>query len=314
MHDNFIRTILADKNVAIDYFRNYLPAFISQQLDFETLTQLPDTYLSEELQKTMSDILYTCKKKNAPGQLKVCLLIEHKSYPDKYTPVQIGGYIFSALQKQVANKEPLSMVIPVLLYHGQGKWKYQTLADLFENLTEEWKQFLPDFSYIYNNLGEIPDEKVEALENKFLAASLLVLKHSFEKEWLANNSLKMLVLMESASQGLQKSFIVYLFGRNQLKEAAISKLFESLSGKTKNTIMSTLDIFIEKGRKEGRKQGIEQGIEKGLVPGIEQGEERKSYEVVKNLLAANKFTTAEVANFASVSEAFVLQVKESLSK
>jgi predicted transposase/invertase (TIGR01784 family) len=205
MHDNFIRTILADKALATDYFRNYLPTFISEQLDFDSLTQLPDTYLSEELQKTMSDIVYSCRKKDATAEIKVCLLVEHKSYPDKYTPVQIGSYIFSALQRQINNKEPLSMVIPVLLYHGQGKWKYQTLAGLFENLTDGWKQFLPDFSYIYNNLGEIPDEKVEALENKFLATSLLVLKHSFEKEWLANNSLKMLVLMATASQRLQKS-------------------------------------------------------------------------------------------------------------
>jgi predicted transposase/invertase (TIGR01784 family) len=298
MHDNFIRTILADKGLATDYFRNYLPTFISEQLDFDTLTQLPDTYLSEELQKTMSDIVYSCRKKDAANEIKVCLLVEHKSYPDKYTPVQIGSYIFSALQRQINNKEPLSMVIPVLLYHGQGKWKYQTLADLFQNLTDGWKQFLPDFSYIYNNLGEIPDEKVEALENKFLAASLLVLKHSFEKEWLANNSLKMLVLMATASQGLQKSFIVYLFGRSQLREAAIRTLFESLSGTTKNTIMSTLDIFIEKGRKEG----------------FEKGEEKKSYEVVKNLLSANKFTVPEIANFANVSEAFVLKVREEMSK
>lgn len=116
----------------------------------------------------------------------------------------------------------------------------------------------------------------------------------------------MLVLMETASQGLQKSFIVYLFGRNQLKEKAIRELFESLSGKTKNTIMSTLDIFVEKGRKEGRKEGRKKGIE--------EGEERKSYEVVKNLLIADKFTVSEIANFANVSEQFVQKVNEDISK
>lgn len=46
--------------------------------------------------------------------------------------------------------------------------------------------------------------------------------------------------------------------------------------------------------------------------GIEQGIEKKSYEVVKNHLIANKFTIAEIANFVNVSEAFVRKVKNSL--
>ena len=37
-HDNFVRAILADKEIAIEYFKNYLPAFVSNQLDFSTLT------------------------------------------------------------------------------------------------------------------------------------------------------------------------------------------------------------------------------------------------------------------------------------
>jgi metal-dependent amidase/aminoacylase/carboxypeptidase family protein len=43
-----------------------------------------------------------------------------------------------------------------------------------------------------------------------------------------------------------------------------------------------------------------------------KGEEKKSYEVVKNLLAANKFTIAEIAIFANVTEAFVKKVKKTL--
>lgn len=63
IHDNFVRSIMADKSIAVDYFRNYLPAIVSNQLDFTTLTQLPDVYVSEELKKSMSDIVYSCRKK-----------------------------------------------------------------------------------------------------------------------------------------------------------------------------------------------------------------------------------------------------------
>ena len=119
VHDNFIRAILADKEIAVDYFRSCLPSLISEQLDFSTLTQIPDTYLSPKLRKTMSDIIYSCEKKNSSVRIKVCLLIEHKSYFDKYTSAQIGSYIFSGLEKQIHNKEKISVIIPILLYHGK---------------------------------------------------------------------------------------------------------------------------------------------------------------------------------------------------
>ena len=75
-------------------------------------------------------------------------------------------YFQNYLPGFIANKESLSIIIPVLLYHGKGKWRYQTLLDLFKNPDGEWEKFLPNFDYIYNNLGVIPDEHVEALNNK----------------------------------------------------------------------------------------------------------------------------------------------------
>lgn len=120
MHDTFIGAIMADRNIAIEYFQSYLPPFVAGKLDFSTLTQLPDVYVSAELQKTMFDIVYSCQRRDGKGEVKVSLLIEHKSYPDKYSPVQIGGYIFSGLQKQIEAKEKhLSLITPVLLYHGK---------------------------------------------------------------------------------------------------------------------------------------------------------------------------------------------------
>jgi flagellar biosynthesis/type III secretory pathway protein FliH len=69
-----------------------------------------------------------------------------------------------------------------------------------------------------------------------------------------------------------------------------------ITGNTQKTVMSTADIFIEKGRREGRKEGME----------------KKGYEVVKNLLTADKFTIAEIANFANVQEDFVHKIKKEL--
>ena len=69
------------------------------------------------------------------------------------------------------------------------------------------------------------------------------------------------------------------------------------------------DIFY----KVGEKRGLEKGLEKGLEEGEVNGEEKKSYQVVKNLISANRFTIPEIANFADVSETFVRKVKKSLN-
>ncbi|MBX3257779.1 MAG: Rpn family recombination-promoting nuclease/putative transposase [Chitinophagaceae bacterium] len=299
IHDNFIRSILSNKKMAAAYFKSCLPEFISCQLDFTSLEQLSGTYLSEELKKTMSDILYSCRRKGGKSTVKVSLLVEHKSYPDKYTPIQMGSYIFSALQKQAAGKEPLSLVIPVLLYHGKGKWQYRRLADLFEGIEEEWKQYLPDFEYVYNNLGTLTDTEVERLNNKFLKASFLALKHSFEKEWLGRNAVNLLVLASAGPKALQKGFIIYLYSRGDLKE---ENVLNSLPEPIKKTIMSTLDIYIEKGRKKGIEEGIEKGVEK------------KSREFIQNLLITERFSVPEIAGFAGVTEPFVKKVRASLKK
>ena len=297
IHDHFIRAILADKVIATEYFRNYLPVHVSSKLNFSTLTQIPDTYLSSHLRKSISDIVFSCEKNNPDEKAKICLLIEHKSYPDKYTPFQIGSYIFSGLQKQVENKEELSVIIPVLLYHGKGKWKYQTVASLFKNPEPEWRQYLPDFEYVYNNLGDISDEQVETLNNKFLLASVLALKHSFEKDWLRINARRVLLLIEEESEKLQKSFVIYLFSNSGLEEQAIEEILEFLPVMLKDTIMNTLDIFIEKGKKIG----IEKVIEIGKL------------DIVENLLRNTDFSTDKIAELTGVSEVVVIEIRNQIN-
>ncbi|UFH54262.1 hypothetical protein [Spirosoma sp. KNUC1025] len=53
----------------------------------------------------------------------------------------------------------------------------------------------------------------------------------------------------------------------------------------------------------------EEALEEGLEKGLEKGAAQKSIEVIKKLLLAEKFTDAEIANFASVTEEFVRKVK-----
>ncbi|SDH41551.1 Putative transposase, YhgA-like [Dyadobacter soli] len=183
-HDTFIRAIMGNQQIALDYFRACIPQHILDLLDFSTLRQLPDTYVSKDLQKSMSDIVYACQKVDGKGEVKISLLVEHKSYVDPYTPIQIGSYIFSGLLKQIGDGESPSLIIPILLYHGKVRWEYKTLVDLFEDMEPALQEFVPDYQYIFHNLGQISDDETQSLHNKFLAASLLAMKYSALKDAL----------------------------------------------------------------------------------------------------------------------------------
>lgn len=286
LHDTFVRSILADKEIAIDYFRTALPGYIAERLDFSTLVQLSDTYISKELRKTVSDIVYSCELKDGSGTVKISLLIEHKSYLDKYTPIQIGSYIFSGLLKQISNKEKkLSLIIPVLLYHGKETWEYRIVSDLFHGLNPELRKFIPDYEYVYHNLGEISDEAIQVLHNKFLAASLLALKHSVlkgdPKEWMP----LILGLAEGADVDLQTSLIVYIFVNSGLKRKEILKIINMVPVTIKKTAMTTLDYLREEGWELGVKQKTEKAVRNMIREGFETDVICKILEVTPKYVA-----------------------------
>ncbi len=303
-HDKFIRGILADKGIALDYFRACLPGYVLDRLDFSTLTQLPDTYVSKELRKTISDIVYSCQRKDGKGEVKISLLIEHKSYVDAYTPIQVGSYIFSGLLKQISNREKPSLIIPVLLYHGKERWEYRTLSEIFEDLDPELKGFVPDYEYIYHNLGEISDEQIQALHNKFLSASFLALKYSLLKAELENLIPTILALAgaDGVESNLYSNLIVYIFESSGLDEVRILAILEKLPIKIKDRVMSTLDIFVEKGIKIGEEKGIKIGEEKG------RQEERE--KTARNLIKISNLSDEQIATATDLSLEHVARLRK----
>ncbi|MCE6991153.1 Rpn family recombination-promoting nuclease/putative transposase [Dyadobacter sp. CY323] len=285
-HDTFIRAIMGNQQVALDYFRTCLPQNIQDMLDFSTLRQLPDTYVSKDLQKSISDIVYTCRKADGIEEVKISLLVEHKSYIDKYTPIQMGSYLFSGFLKQIGNGEAPSLIIPILLYHGKAHLEYKTLAGLFDILEPALQGFVPDYQYIFHNLGEIPDEEIQALHNKFLAASLLAMKYSVLKDRLKTLVPTILTLASETEKNLQKSLIVYTFVNSGLSEDQIFAFVTSLPIQNKETVMDTLEIFVEKGRKE------------------------KTQTAVKNLIKQSLLTDEQIASAMEVSVSYVSDIRK----
>ncbi len=64
--------------------------------------------------------------------------------------------------------------------------------------------------------------------------------------------------------------------------------------------------LLEEGKEKGKKEGIKEGFQKG--------KERKSYEVVRNLITKMGLTDSQVADIAGVTVNFVKKVRKELKK
>ena len=83
--------------VAQDLFKQYLPADVLPHMNLGTLKLSPTSFVGNQLKTYLSDIVYEVEINEQPGYLSI--IIEHKSYPDKWLPLQLQLYIIEGMMQ-----------------------------------------------------------------------------------------------------------------------------------------------------------------------------------------------------------------------
>ena len=145
-HDKFFGESFQHKEVMIAYSQHFLPKSVSSQLDYKTLVLDNQSYINEELKDFFSDIVYHCQTKTTHGKekqsLRIALLFEHKSYVPKYPLLQVLEYILLIWKEDQKQKRALTLVIPIVIYHGEGNWKHKEFTDMFPVIPDFLKVLL----------------------------------------------------------------------------------------------------------------------------------------------------------------------------
>ena len=149
---------------------------------------------------------------------------------------------------------------------------------------------------------EQEEESLSKDENPFAIVILTVLlalkKKKLDDESLfgLKYSLAKNLLQRNISKRKMDDLMIFLQLYVTFADSEYNVKFESIIDELTETwkAMSLREMVLDVVKKEGR----EEGIEKGKI------------EVVQNLLKAERFTIAEIANFANVTEEFVLNVKK----
>jgi predicted transposase/invertase (TIGR01784 family) len=261
IHDKFMKELLSDKEVAIAFLREYMPKEIIEHIEINSISQENTTYISSNLQESFSDIVWRFETKTEP--LKVCLLLEHKSYKDPNVVFQILEYLALGYQQQLKNQKKAELIVPILYYHGESKWYLKDFESYFDKYPAEFKHYLPAYKNEFINLNSLGIEQITSLQNGMLKSALLIQRHYFDPEQLHKNIFNIIKSLEPYfEKNLSNSIFVYLIHFLEFDKAKLLENIENFPKDFNDKIMSLYDQLI--------KEGFEKGIEKGKTEGTEK--------------------------------------------
>lgn len=264
-HDKFFKDNFSRQDIARAFVEETFPASLLEKLRLDTFTLSNASYIDTTLEEYFADIVYTCQY--GAQSVQIAILFEHKSYKETYPHFQLLRYLLNSWEQARKQKQPPTLLIPVIIYHGRAAWEYEPLPAYFGEVDAGLIRFLPDFEYLLVNISRYSDEQILSFQNRFLATSLFLMKHRTNEERLLAQRDRLFVWLENEvnpereSDYLQTA-VVYLFRNLDFRSRTFyDQLFSSPQNNRK--AMSTYDYLLSEGRKEGRKEGREEGRMEG---------------------------------------------------
>jgi len=155
-HDRFFRSVFSDPDNVRDLLRNSLPPRVLQLLDLESIELSEESFIDERLSLYQSDILIRARTRASP--VLIYILVDHKSYPDKWTVFQLLVYMVRIWERERSKnrkRNKLPCIIPIVFYHGSRKWSYPLAFSSYVNAEEKLACYVPDFRLVMFDLQKV---------------------------------------------------------------------------------------------------------------------------------------------------------------
>jgi len=183
-HDRFFRAFFGEPQRFAALLQTFLPPELLRHIDCSSLEVQRESYIDKRLRGQFSDLVVSARLRVADGgealDSRIYILTEHKSYHDRRALVQILRY-----QTSIWNRErdeqpqrPLTVVLPILLYHGPPRQISGRFRDEFvlpANFPSSMSSRVTDFTVEVINLSTDADELIEG--ELLIRSALLCMKH-----------------------------------------------------------------------------------------------------------------------------------------
>jgi predicted transposase/invertase (TIGR01784 family) len=301
-HDVYFKSFFGRTENAREFFKLYLPSELATALDWPTLELDKDTYVSERLREYFSDLVYRVRRKDGSAAM-LHLLLEHKSTPERWTPLQLLGYQFEIWERAKQNcGDKLPLIVPVVIYHGQRVWNVPlSFHELVEGAeSAPWNRYVPQFRYHLFDLSRITEEQLRG--SPALRNALLLMKYIFAQK--IDRQLKQIAdnLGSQANRHDVVPMITYLAATRQ--EAEVQGFLHHLTSYVPK-LGGEMETYAETLIKRGLQQGLSEGLNKGRSEG--QSEEALSFALY---LLTNQFGQLSTRMQAAIRKLSVEQLRQ----
>jgi predicted transposase YdaD len=146
-HDHFARRTFDVVDHTRALLRTQLPPELLAKLRLDTLQHTRETFLSSGENEKRIDLLYSANFVDGTEVL-IYFLLEHKSYVDRRIALQLLEYVLKIHDWRRRNNQPLCVVIPIVIYHGDKPWDEPTSLRDKIPASQQLSGFIPDMQAI----------------------------------------------------------------------------------------------------------------------------------------------------------------------
>ena len=274
-HDALFRQTFEDPQHAAGLLREILPAALALAIDWATLTLIPGSFVDEKLRSRHADLLFTAKA--AGKTLLIYVVLEHKSFGDRFTALQVLGYTVRVLERfrqDHPEATALPPVVPVVVHHGKRGWHApRTVLELvaLDQFSPAVRKVLaplqPNLHFLLDDLAMVPESRLRGRKTTPQATLTLLALHFvrdaiegdpvvFVQRWLP--LWRALWADPAGKFGLLSLFsylAAHLEAPKERFKVAVAHIHEE------NEIMG----------KTIADQWLDEGMQKGLIKGMQKG-------------------------------------------
>lgn len=264
-HDKLFRSVFSDPAEAAVLLRDVLPAPLRRDIRWNTLSLLPGSFLDDQLRATESDLLFEVFHAGLPEPIRLYVLLEHQSSPDRWMAFRLLKYCCRIWDRDATGSNRLSPIVPVVFYLGPRRWNHPTeLAELFPQACHEWS-WVPRFNYLLLDRSGMEPEQATGDTGGRIAQLLMfaVFTTSMRSVHRALELAASLVAAEGTRHWPQ--FLKYLLATQEREGVeAFAQALQRHGNRKGGEIMSYAQQLLDEGLAEGKRQGKVEVIE-GLL-------------------------------------------------
>jgi predicted transposase/invertase (TIGR01784 family) len=303
VHDKlFTDTFNNPENVRA-FLKLALPATLLQSIDLSVLALDQTKYVDRRFIDSLSDLAVKTRLKTGTDT-DIYMVFEHKSYRPGVAAIfmQVLSFMYLKWQKDLDAKKPLSVIIPLVFYHGKEEWNIPRSFNRQFDVPEEIREFLLDYKYVLFDTADWDfhgQRNAELKDNVFLLTALAAMKSAFNNDMESIAEIFNFWREKGFASDTDKAvfFLTYISETRDISQDTLKKALKA-SQINGGDIMPTL---AQRLRKEGEKIGEERGEERGEKRGIR----KEKLEMAKRLLMEDM----SVEKVASITGLTIEEVK-----